>query len=238
MSSDEMKEVNSKLDRMLEEQLLSSFDSVLLLLLPLTTFLLSATLVLWNPERFVALMTELLAILFAIVLIVLVYGKLSGSSMLRVFAWFLFFFLLSVAVVAFACNEILSIFTGSPFKVSTAYLLYYLLGEALVGIGISLTPIRWMKGKMHERLPITSNEVERAYHQLWKDRPTSLPSLEAFIIIAGLSALLFSARMGVSGIPPFMFATLDVIMYICLAFCLLSIGWGLIMGRKNRAPKR
>ena len=238
MSNNELREVKSILERMQEEQVLSSFDSVLLLLLPLTTFLLSATLVLWNPERIIAQMTEGLAIIFASVLIVLVFGKLSGSSMLRVLAWFLFFYFLGIAVVVIAYDVILTTITGGPVKVSPAYLVYFLLGQVVVGSGISLTPIKWMKAKMHTRLPMTSDEIERAYHQLWKDRQTSLPSVEAFVVISGLGCLLYSARWGVSGIPAYMLEVLDGASYICVVFCLLSIGWSLIRRRKNAGPKR
>lgn len=233
MSDVELKELKLILERMQEEQVLSSFDSLLLLLLPLTTFLLGATSILWNLSQILAQASMTLAAVFAIVLIVLVFGKLRGSDMIRVFAWFLFFYFLGIFAVILSYTWILSFLVGEPVTLSPLYSLQFLFGVVLAGAGISYRPVIWTKRTMQRRLPMKAAEIERAYHQIWRETAASMRFPDAFLILAGLGAMSYSARMGVSGIPTYFLKPLDVLAGICIASCLVAIAWDLATRRKN-----
>jgi hypothetical protein len=150
--------------------------------------------------------------------------------MIRIFAWFLFFSLLGILAVVLSCTWLLSL-------LSPLYYFEFFIGVIAVGAGISYRPITWTKRTMQRRLPMKTAEIERAYHRLWKETAASVrfpPDL--FLILAGLGAMFYSARMGVSGIPTYFLMPLDVLAGICLALCLVMIVWDWAIRRKKGHP--
>lgn len=103
-------------------------------------------------------MAEALAFIFAIVLMVLVFGKLRGSDTIRVLAWFLFFYFLGIVAAIVAYVRILSHLVGAPITVSNLYILHFVLGEVSVGLGISYRPVAWTRRTMKRRLPTKSGD--------------------------------------------------------------------------------
>jgi divalent metal cation (Fe/Co/Zn/Cd) transporter len=174
-----------------------------------------------------------LAAVFAIVLIILVFGKLRGSDMIRVFAWFLFFYFLGIFAVILSYTWILSFLVGEPVTLSPVYSLQFLFGVVLAGAGISYRPVMWTKRTMQRRLRMKAAEIERAYHQIWRETAASMRFPDVFLVLAGLGAMFYSARMGVSGIPTYLLKPLDALAGICIALCIVAIAWDLATRRKN-----
>lgn len=232
MSDTELQEIRGLLERIQEEQVLSGLDSVLLLLLPLTTFLFSVTPILLRLSRFIAFMSDLLAVLFASVLIVLVIGKVKGSDSIRIVAWFMFI-LFSVLFAIFSVyNGILGIVIGGPITVSPLFLGYYILGEAISTVGVAYPPIACMRRTIESRLPTRRAEIERAYHFLWKDK---IADYYLIFIIGGFSSLIYSTAWGVTGVPTYLHEPLNIVSWICAFafFALVIIRW-ILKKRSNR----
>ena len=203
---------------------MSSFDTVLLLLLPLTIFLVGAASILRTQSPIMSQISQTFAITFALVLVYLVYGILRGSDLIRVSAWFYFFALSIEVVVLYSYTGIISLFVGKP--VSFPISIYFLGGSLCTTFGISLRLIRWIKRTMQRRLPLRAARIERIFHEFYKESRTSYHPPDLAFLLIGLSALLYSA-MSTSALPSYLFEPLEILMTICLFSSIIVLvgGW-------------
>ena len=201
-------ELKRILESLQEEQVQSSFDNVLLLLLPLATFFLGAASIVQSP-----IMSHIdggVATMFALVLAFLVYGILTGSDSKKIFAWYLFIIGLSAVLVYYSYTGILSVY-GEPASVAG---IYFFFGGELVVMGICLRPVRWIKKTMQRRLPMRAAEIDRVYHKLWKKSGDSYRFLDIMSMLAGFTVLFHTTR-SMPGLPPYLSEPLHILAWNC-----------------------
>jgi len=222
LSSRELREIKRILRRIQEEQVLSSFDTVLLLLLPLTTFLVEAASILRTQSPIMSQISQAFAITFTCVLVYLIYGILRGSDSIRVSAWFYFFLLSIEVVVLYSYTGIISLFVGK--QVTFPFSIPFVGGSLCTTVGISLRLIRWIKRTMQRRLPLRAAKIERIFRKFWKKSRTSYPDM--VFVLVGLGALLLSAR-DTADLPSYLFEPLEILMSICVVLSIMGLvgGW-------------
>ena len=223
MSSNEIDELKRILQAIQEEQILSTFDTVLLLLLPVTTFLLSATSLFFSISRLLALVSTIFAFVFVSVLVFLVYGKLNGSDRIRMAAWFLFFPCSAAVIVFFTSVWILTLLVGELVTIDAGFVPVFIGGGTVVSIGISYRPTRWMKRTMEKRLPMRAAEIEGVYIELWKKLDASVRFPDLLLFLSGTGALLWFARMGVYGVSSDLFEAMNILILACLGSAVIVI---------------
>ena len=149
--SSQLDELRRVLEELREEQVTSSFDTVLLLLLPITTFLLAYASTRNLPPILSALLLTL-ALWFGCVLVYFIYGKLVGNYKIRALSWFVFFFGF-IGVTTFAVL-LWILGAGGLLWIAPPYLLSFFGSSLLIGFALSVRPVRWMKRTMERRLPM------------------------------------------------------------------------------------
>jgi hypothetical protein len=187
-SNDSEAELRDILQTMQEEQVLFAYDAVLLLLLPLATFLVAASL--WNIPRLLAGMAPVFAAVFVCVLVYLVHSKLAGNDGRRVLAWFWFFLLssltLGIVIFIWAASLIVGIPIGVDFFASA---ILGFPGFLAVTYGLAYAPTRWIKRTLQRRLPRRSAEIEQVFFEPKRElkilRIASIPHHDLLVFSIG-----------------------------------------------------
>jgi hypothetical protein len=138
---------------LMQDQILSSFDTVFLLLLPLTTFALGISGFLWSSARLLAPWALSFGLVSLIPLGMLVLGKLEGSIGLRVHAWISFIVLFSSLVTIFIFVIAVRFFVSFPIVVWSNAGMIFLAGVLFSTYGFSFRGVKYFKHVLGERIP-------------------------------------------------------------------------------------
>jgi hypothetical protein len=246
LPAEELTELKRLLEEMREEQILSSLDTILLLLLPISTFFLATAPTVFRLAPILGALTSYLAIGFLIILLYLIIGKISGSITIRILAWYVFLLYVSAVIVSEGYFEILSLFVGIPISADLYFMIYFIVGSIAAATAMFRSLAKWLRRTLELRLPKRGAQVETLYLRLWTDvwgeRPTFydrfnfIHSQNLFLFLIGLGTLIYGAMRHVNAVPSAYIEIMSVLLVACgcLAGCILAYSsFVLILGGRR-----
>jgi hypothetical protein len=222
---------------MQEEQILSTYDTVLLLLLPLATFLVAASL--WNIPRLLTSVAPIFATVFLCILVYLVHAKLTGNDRRRLLAWFWFFLMSSLTLSFVIFLWVLSLIVGIPVGVDAfALVIVGVPGFVAVTYGLAYALTRWIKRTLQRRLPKRSAEIEQVFFEHKRElkilRIALIHHHDLLVFSIGVALLLIFARIGINNFPSELFEPVDVLVLVSVAPAVLVAIRSWILRRRMR----
>ena len=245
----EFVELRRLLQEMRDEQILSSFDTILLLLLPLSTFFLAAAPTIFQLSPILGVATGCLAIGSLMILLLLVIGKIRGSVTVRILAWYLFLIYAPILIFILGYFEILSLVVGIPINVDLYFLIYWTVGTFVAAIATFRSLADWLTRTLRIRLPKRRAQIDRLYLHFWTTVYGEKPAIyekfnfihpqNLFLFSIGLGMLIYGAMRHVSAVPSKYIEIMSVLLVACscLAGCILFYSSFLLILNRPRTKK-
>jgi len=236
-----------ELKRMLiEHDVLSSLDALLLLLVPLALFCIGITswlLSLGFPWHVLALFSTATPIIFLLPLGFLVQAKFTGSIVGRVRAWATLFHFLAIIGSLLLLLVSLRVIVGETAILSLESIPLLAFGIVGLGHGLASHPVRSAETTLKNRIPWRTAEIEAAFRDTFVLRSSYLTRREAVAeSLIGLALLLLFAGIGVQNLPailkdmvPFLLGlTVAVILFLIASSLARRKGYQLSISLRRR----
>ena len=234
-------ELRSMILDMMQDQVLSSFDTILLLLLPLSTFALGVTPWLWTSLRFLAPWTLSFAFASFLPLGILVAAKLRGNVKSRILAWIMFIVLISSVAGLLVLVGVLGLFVGLPIESRPGFEPLFMIGILTLSYGLSYHQVRGLKHLLLRRIYWKSSEIESmfsSYETIHRFLSPITKRDGLFGTLVGLILLLLFVRYGVLDVPAQWGATFNFILLLLLILIILEIAWSRLSKRILKSTPR
>jgi hypothetical protein len=227
-------ELRSMILDMMEDQVLSSFDTILLLLLPLSIFALGVTPWLWTSLRFLAPWTLSFAFASFLPLGILVSAKLRGNVQSRILAWIMFIVMISCVAGSLVFVVALSLFVRLPIATRPGFEPLFIIGILTLSYGLSYRQVRGLKHLLLRRIHWKSSEI-RSMFSSYETIHRCLSSITKrdwlFGTLFGLTLLLLFVRYGVLDAPWQWASAINFILLLPIVAIIAEIAWSRLSKR-------